>query len=706
MQISLKWVNELVNLETVNLDSLIDKLTLGGFEVEEIIEVEVDNEKNITLDISATANRSDSLSVHGISLEIAALLNEVPKISNYSAKNFVWPKEIQNLSKNYLKETDCSGFIGVTIENLNTLTSPVWLKNKLLCSGITPENNFKDFQNYILIETGYPFEFYDLEKIESNLKSSKFNLNLTTANPGEKFLASNDIDYTLNESILLVNANEFPISIGGIIPNKNVECDNSTKSLLIEGSVFNAAKIRQQSRMLGLRTDRSSRYEKALKNINLLNSFYQLLSLLRISNPNLVCKFHTVAQPVSEQNRTLRLSFNSIKKILGPIKESTENSKQYISAKFITESLERLKFDVKYEPTHHIWDVTIPNLRSDDITREIDLIEEIGRLYGFDNFLTRLPAIKNIGKKDLSYQTRTKLTTCLINLGLNELIQYSLVNDKEYIKNDIELINPLVKDYANLRSSLLPNLVKAIQKNINQGNSILEGFEYGHVFSKNDSNTIQEIEKVAGVFGGMETKTSWSTNSKTLDWFEAKGRIEALFKKLNFEVSWLNYQPIKEKNILHPYCSARLSLSTGEPLGIFGRINPIIAKKLNISSNIYLFEFDFELIQNQIRKNKLSVYQEYSAYPKIIKDLSFIIDKKTSFTQLQKTLYLNGSTFLKDVRLLDEYSGSNIPNNRTSLCLQFVFQSDQTTLQNQKIEKIIEHLKMVLMTKFNATIRT
>ena len=705
MQISLKWVNELVNIETVNLGYLIDKLTLGGFEIEEVLEVEVNNEKIIILDISATANRSDSLSIQGISLEIAALLHEVPKFSNYSTKDFSWPDKIKNLSKNLFHENECVGFLTVTIENLNALTSPKWLQNKLICSGIMPKNNFQDFQDYILLETGYPFEFYDLEKIQSKLKSQKFNLNLTVGKNEEKFLANNNIEYNVDNSILMLRANDLPISIGGVIPNKAVECSMDTKSLLIEGSVFNAAKIRQQSRMLGLRTDRSSRYEKALKNINLLNSFYQLISLLRIKNPNLICKFHTVIQSSYKKNQTITLNFNHIKKILGPTKESTENIQKYISSKIITDSLERLKFEVEYDKTNKLWKVTVPSLRSDDISCEIDLIEEIGRLYGFDKFLTRLPRIKTIGKKDLSYQTQKKLTNCLINLGLNEVIQYSLVDKKECIENEIELINPLVRDYANLRSSLLPNLLKSIQKNINQGNPVFEGFEYGHTFSKTNSTVIQEIEKIAGIFGGIKTKRSWFEASKSLHWFEAKGRISQLFKKLNLLVNWEIYQPIKEKNIFHPYCSAKLYLNDGKKLGIFGQIHPIMAKKLSVPSNLYLFEFDFKLIQDQIQKNKLSVYYDYSTYPKIIKDLSFVIHKNNSFNQLQKILYLNGSQFLSDINLLDEYSGKTIPKDHTSLCLEFVFQSDKTTLENNKIENIIEHLKTVLIIRFNATIR-
>lgn len=705
MQISLKWVNELVNIGTVDLDHLINKLTLGGFEVEEILEVEINKEKTISLDISATANRSDSLSIQGISLEIAALLNEIPKNFKYSMPIPSWSEKSQFLSKRILPATDCSGFTAVTIENLSTLTSPKWLRNKLICSGITPENNFQDFQNYILLETGYPFEFYDLNKIQSKVDNKKFELNLTTAKNNEKFLGSNDIEYTLNEEILMLNANSTPISIGGIIPNKNVACSSQTTSLLIEGSVFNAAKIRQQARSLGIRTDRSSRYEKSLKNINLLQSLQQLIVLLKVANPNLVCKFHTIAQPNEQKNQTILLKYNNIKKVLGPIKNSNPTVKEYISPEIITNSLERLKFEIEYDQTENCWKVTVPPLRSDDIVREIDLIEEIGRLYGFDNFLTRLPQINTIGKKDLSYKTRKKLTNCLINLGLTELIQYSLVKENDYIENNIKLINPLVQDYATLRSSLLPNLLKSIQTNINQGNSIIEGFEYGHTFSTSDSGSIQEIEKVAGVFGGVQTKSSWSESGKLVNWFEAKGRVEELFKKLNLVIEWEQYEPVREKHILHPYCTASLSFKNKKNLGLFGQINPMIAKKLNISPNIYLFEFNFELIQDEINRNKLPVYKEYSNYPKIVKDLSFIVHKENSFNDVQKILYLNGSQFLTDINLLDEYSGKNIPADHISLCLQFVFQSDQMTLQNKKIENIIDNLKNVLVKKFNATIR-
>ena len=706
MQISLKWVNELVNIETVDLDYLIEKLTLGGFEVEEILELKVNNQKEIALDISATANRSDSLSIQGISKEIAALLNTTNERLKYSIDNLGWKQEIENLSKNISADQNCSVFIAMTVENVTNITVPKWLKQKLISSGLNPTNNLLDFQNYILLETGYPFEFYDLDKIYSKLNSSKFNLTIANSNNKTEFLASNEITYTLDPSILVIKADEVPISIAGISPNKQFCYSNNTKSLLIEGSIFNAAQIRRQSRTLGLRTDRSARYEKSLKNTNLLESFYKLILLLKISNPNLICKLHTITQTIEQDPKPILLRYKTIKEILGPVKNYERSECAYITPEAILDYLNRLDFDYVYDNSELVWEVKIPKSRNEDITREIDLVEEIGRLHGFNNFVTRLPKITRIGNEDYSYQTRKKITSCFLNLGFNELIHYSLVNETTFIDNQIKLINPLTEEYSNLRSSLLPNLIETVQENFKQGNKPIEGFEFGHVFLGDSLVDCQEKENIAGIFGGSDLKLTWSDIPKTLSWFKAKGKIEQFFKQLNVLPIWKNSSVLKMNQIFHPYCTAELYFSNEIYLGIFGQINPILAKKLNISSNIYLFEFDFESIQNQIQKNKLAVYKEYSLYPKIIKDLSFIVSQNIPFQEIQETLYLNGTKFLSEVSLLDEYRSKSLPDKHVSLCLQLTFQSNERTLENKEIENIIYNLQSVLMNKFNVQIRT
>ena len=707
MQTSLKWINELVDIETVNLDDLIEKLTLGGFEVEEILELNINNQQEIALDISATANRSDSLSIQGISNEVAALLNKPIKSDNYSIKNLSWKSEIENLSTLIKTEENCLTFIAMTVENLNDFTIPKWIKYKLLSSGITPTNNLLDFQNYILLETGYPFEFYDLDKISSKLNNSKFHLTIQTSTNNEQFVASNDSTYSLNESISVIKANELPISIAGIISNKDFCYSDKTQSLLIEGSIFNSTSIRQQSRTLGLRTDRSARYEKALKDTSLLESFYKLIYLLRIANPNLICKLHTIKQSLKQESEPILLDYKTIKQILGPIQESKEGN-NYITPDLVTTYLNRLNFNHNYDDSKRIWKVDIPYLRSDDLTREIDLVEEIGRLHGFNNFVARLPRIKTIGNEDSSYQTRKKITSCFLNLGLNELIHYSLVKEQTFTTNEIKLINPLIADYSNLRSTLLPSLIQTIQENLKQGNSSIEGFEFGHIFSKGIENDFQEKERVAGVFGGISTKSSWSKSLEPLNWFEAKGKLEQFFEQLSLSPYWETYTNSEHNEIFHPYCTAQLYLDKKNKveLGIFGQINPILAKRLNLPFNLYLFEFDFESIKTQIQTNKLKMYKSYSFYPKVVKDLSFIIHEDISFRKIEELLYLNGTQFLSNISLLDEYKGKFIPENHISLCLQLTFQSDKKTLQNKEIENTINNLQSLLTDKLNATIRT
>lgn len=705
MQISLKWINELVNIETVKLDDLIEKLTLGGFEVEEILEIDVNNQKQIVLDISATANRSDSLSIHGISKEIAALLNQSIKISNYVLNNKEWKQSIEDKTEIISVDYNCSMFLSVIIENLTSINVPKWMAQKLISSGIVPANNLSDFQNYILLETGYPFEFYDFEKICSELNTSEFNLSIENATDNQKFLASNNSEYELDSSILTITANQIPISIAGVIEAKNFSVSETTNTLLIEGSIFNAAKVRQQSRNLALRTDRSARYEKSLRNTYLLESLYRLISLLRISNPNLICKLSTIQQTIEKPLEPIVLRYGTVNEILGPINNLSKDNCTYITPKEITDYITRLDFKFTYDESKFIWNVEIPHSRTEDITREIDLIEEIGRLHGFNNFLTTLPKIKTIGNEDSNYKTRKKITACLLNLGFNELIHYSLVNQTTFLTNEIELINPLLSDCSSLRSSLLPSLVKTVQENVKQKNLSIEGFEYGHVFYSDSIKKFREKEYVAGIFGGIKTKLSWTNSETALTWFEAKGKIEQLFNQLKLLTYWRKCSKINVEKLLHPYRSAEVYLANGVHLGTFGQIHPILANQLNLSSEIYLFEFDVETIESQLQMNKLTLYKSYSLYPKIIKDLSFIIRRDIKFEKIQEALYCNGTEFLSEINLLDEYRGQSIPKHHTSLCLQLVFQSGKKTLENKEIENIINTLQLILTQKFNASIR-
>ena len=703
MYTSLDWLNQLVNVKTIQLEDLIDQLTLGGFEVEETLEIDVNNQKQTILDISATANRADSISIKGIAKEITALLNQPTFNSSYTNPNLEYQKIIKDVISVAEPTTDYSTFLTVSVENLTDFTIPKWLTEKLVCSKLEPSNTLLDFQTYVLVETGYPFEFYDLNKLQDLLQTSEFDISLTNAELNMTITANNNINYNLNPEILVVKANNYPLSIGGIIPNQEIAYTSETKSLLIEGSIFSSKKIRQQSRVLGLRTDRSARYEKGLNNSYFLQALIRLIQLLRINNPNLICKVQTASEVDTIIKPNLILDYENVIEILGPTQIGEKNSSGNISANQITEYLERLDFDFTFDQQNLKWSVKIPAARIDDLEREIDLIEEVGRLHGFNNFITNLPNVNNIGQEDFSYQIRKKLTSCFVNEGLNELIQYSLVN--EGTENSIPLINPLINDCSTLRTSLLPNLVKIVSENLKQGNGILEGFEYGHVFSGNLKSNYSEKEMVAGIFGGVKMKRQWDQSLQALSWFEGKGKIEELFKKLNFEISWKPVVGSNYKTLLHPYRTAELWASTNKCLGSFGQIHPILAKTYNLPTDIFLFEFNIAIIKTEFQNRNLALYEPYSTYPKITKDLSFVVNQEISFDQIKKTLLKTGSEYLKTIHLLDEYRGKSIPENQTSLCIQLTFQSIEKTLLTKEIDEILHNLQTVLETKYHVTIR-
>jgi phenylalanyl-tRNA synthetase beta chain len=703
MYTSLDWLNELVSVKSIPLEDLIDKLTLGGFEVEETLTIDVNKQKRTVLDISATANRADSLSIKGIAKEITALLDKPVCSTTYINHDLESQKKITSVINDAEPTAEYSTFVAVTVENLNNFTVPKWLTEKLVCSKVEPLNNLLDFQNYILLETGYPFEFYDLEKIQTILKTSEFELGLKTVKTPTTFTGNNNIKYELNSDILVVEANNYPISIGGILPNQEVSYNSDTKSLLIEGSIFSSKKIRQQSRRLGIRTDRSARYEKGLNNSYFIEALIRLITLLKITNPELICKIHTTSEVEQINNVNLSLNYANIIEILGPVRDQLTGKSVNILPSQITEYLRRLDFEFTFNDQEQVWSVTIPKARITDLEREIDLIEEIGRLHGFNNFITNLPTVSTIGKEDFSYQIRKKLTNCFINDGLNELIQYSLVN--ENTSDTISLINPLIVDCSTLRTSLLPNLIKIVSENLKQGNDILEGFEYGHVFKGDLKTSYSEKEVVSGIFGGIKKKHNWDQPAEALSWFEGKGRISELFKKLNFNVSWKVSTLTNYEKLLHPYRTAELVLPNNKCLGVFGQIHPIVAKKYNVPADIFLFELNLDIIKTEFQDRKLALYQPYSTYPKITKDLSFIVDQSVSFKEIKNTLVKNGSEYLNKVELLDEYRGDSIPEHQTSLCIQLTFQSSEKTLVTKEIDDILNHCQMILKTEYSVDIR-
>lgn len=709
MLVPISWIKEFVNIEQTSLNNIIEKLTLAGFEVEDIINSIIFQNEEISLDISTTANRSDSLSVQGIIEEIAMLIDEPRQISLYAKKHDIFYNQIKNCFKIETKTllNDCSVFSNFIVKNVTERPSPKWVKKKLLASGLTIQDNILDLQSYILLETGYPFEFYDLEKIGYTDETSELTIRLKNNENVKTIVGTNDVEYILEKETPVITANDNVISIAGIMPDTKYQCTKQTQTILIEGSIFGSKKIRQISRKLGVRTDRSARYEKSLNSSNFIAATYRLLSLLKMYDKSLDFKVHKAIQTLQPKQNKITLRYKNIIEILGSNNSLKLLEMETLDPKIISSYFKRLKFEIEFNEKKLEWLVRVPDSRIEDITREIDLIEEIARLHGFNNFKSAIPTIPQIGKQDSSYQIRKKLINCFLSEGFNELIQYSLVKDN--YKESIKLINPLLLDCSCLRQTLLLNLITASNENIKQANFPLEGFEFGHIFSKDINQRYKEKEYVSGIFGAKQTKRNWSDKSKFLSWFEAKGKIENIFKKLNIDIKWnqkyiQNFEKIYE-NVLHPYRTAELIGLKNNAVGIFGQIHPLLAKKMSLPTETYLFELDSTKLIKQIEENHLVLYKNYSLYPKIIKDISFIIKEDITYNEISKLIIENGSQFLENTVLIDEYKSKSMSPNTHSLCIQLTFQSNNDTLITSEIEKILGNINFILEKKFQAVFR-
>nr|YP_009308893.1 phenylalanine-tRNA ligase beta subunit [Toxarium undulatum]AOS86636.1 phenylalanine-tRNA ligase beta subunit [Toxarium undulatum] len=837
MQISLYWLNELLNLRGYNIKFLIERLTVNGFEVEECKKVIAGKKISVSIIFSTTANRGDVLSIRGIAKEVRLITERIKKIrvvphvrnvqatkyhfrlrralkrvTYYGGESFYRPRRIRynivkinrillrhkRIKKTQLNEFKWrientiyrshkwkrnrlyyskavfntnepkiySKFVCWVIEDLKNLTSPQWLQKKLIYSGFVPQNNINDFQNYILLEGGYPFELYDFEKIKLGCQDDNFKLKLDSAGY-KQFFAVNKSNYVLNHETLVLKANDEILSVAGIVPSIKYAHTDQTTSFLIEGCIYNSRMIRQQSRLLGLKTTRSIYYSRGGMNRDfLLDSWYRLLLLLKVSNPNMKCTLHTTNYSAQKEEQIYHIPFTTryhkeeliqrydmwirekrLAQIFGPAytynpitRKQFQFSNRILST-HIEYYFQRLKiiymfskrpgarlreywptlygdmpvpppplknwWKANYSPKEgRYWVIEIPKNRRHDLKREIDIIEEICRLYGVDKMTSILPNESKQGTEDSSYQIRKKITLCLLNEGFTELVSYSLVSGKtKKNKQHINLINPLSLDYSSLRTTLLPNLINIVNENIKQGNNVFEGFECGHVFSKDFYGNYIEKENLAGIFGGVKLKSRWSDKSNNLSWFEAKGKMEQIFEKFNIVVLWESSNIVSDSKILHPYRTAYLYLSNKQFLGVFGQINPILSKSLNIPQHFYLFELDFKVLVLSLKNTLKFAYKRYSLYPRIIKDLSFIVDKSISFNTIKESIYAYGSKFLVDVKLLDNYQSSSMNSNEVSLCIQLIFQSYEKTLKTEDIESDISEISLVLVDKYNIFLR-
>ncbi|WP_017656129.1 phenylalanine--tRNA ligase subunit beta [Fortiea contorta] len=655
---------------------------------------------DVILDVTATANRADALSMVGIAREVAALTGEELRIPQ--------PGEVSitNTGNNFaVKVADtqaCPAYIGTVIEQVKIAASPEWLQQRLRATGVRPINNVVDITNYVLLEWGQPLHAFDRDRLKSVAASDKLTVGVRFAQAGETLKTLDGQTRTLSTPNLLITANEKPVALAGVMGGEETEVHPGTQSLVLEAALFDSVAIRRSSRSVGLRSEASGRYERGVNRAELEVATRRALSLIgELAEGVIVNQEIADTRPDrATWSRSIVLRLERVNQLLGPIDLGID------TGELQEEDVERILTALGCEVTpsgEQTWTVSVPPYRYRDLEREVDLIEEIARLYGYDNFCDTLPQKAEAGYLPLDQELIRQVRHFLRAAGLTEVIHYSLVKPGD--ARQIVLSNPLFAEYSALRTDLISGLIDAFQYNLEQGNGALNGFEMGRIFWREEEG-LREADAIAGIMGGDRTVGKWSKSGREqpLTWFEAKGILQSLFHQLKLEVE---YQPDRRDPRLHPGRTASLWIR-GNSLGVFGQLHPQLRRDKGLPDSVYLFQLDADVLLDALDQDEILIpkFQPYSTYPASDRDIAFFAPVKISVAEIEKAITKAGKDLLSSVELFDEYRGENVPDGQRSLAFRLIYRASDRTLTDAEVEPVHNKVREALVEKFGVNLRS
>jgi phenylalanyl-tRNA synthetase beta chain len=650
-------------------------------------------------DLAITANRPDGMSVIGIAREISALLEsklDFPQLNHKYEINLL--KEIQlcpeAITSNCLYTITCIN--GVNGEKL----SPRWLRDRIEKSGIKSINLLVDLTNYILLEQGQPLHAFDKDKL-SNLIGKEVSPNdfsVRKAKDNESLKCLDGKNYDLNENITIITCCDKPVAIAGVIGGLETSVTNTTSSIYLEGAVFNPVTIRKSSREIGVRTESSSRYEKGISSKNTIGAVTRAINLLEEYYP-INLPIISTSNLINNEDVFIKLRRNRIHKILGPLIINDQLDKRNLSDNEIVDKLMLIGCTLKSK--EYGWDVTVIPNRSQDLVREIDLIEEIARLIGYDRFDLNLPNPIKPGKLSSQQLALKKVKNGFIENGFNEVLSYSLVpEDKESL---IKISNPLLLETSCLRDNIWEEHLEIVNRNIKSGQTSCYIFEVGNVFYKS-SEFIQE-EILNGAIFGNKKFGAWVNSGKDndLNYYEARGKLKEALSSLNIKV---DDKPTNSIDFLHPGRTAKLFIE-GKDAGYFGEIHPKLILDKTALKKVYLFSINVaNLLGASTRKNKwIPIYKQYPIVPKMERDINFIFSKEHLISEITSEIRKTGKNLLEDVNLIDVFKDINFGEDFISYTFRLSYRDKDKTLLDSDISSIHSNIVSKVEKRFNTKLR-
>ena len=650
-------------------------------------------------DLAITANRPDGMSVIGIAREISALLESklnFPELNNKYNLNLLNKIKLcsEAITSNCIYTI--TSIDGVNGEKL----SPRWIKDRIEKSGIKSINFLVDITNYILLEQGQPLHAFDKDKLSNligkNVSADDFSVR--KAKDSESLVCLDGKKYDLNENITIITCGNIPIAIAGVIGGLETSVTNTTSSIFLEGAVFNPVTIRKSSKEIGIRTESSSRYEKGISSKNTIGSITRAINLLEeffgINLPTI-----NTSNLITNDDIFIKLRRNRIHKILGPIIINEKFDKRNLSDTEIVDKLTLIGCSLKSK--EYGWDVAVIPNRSHDLTREIDLIEEIARLIGYDKFDLNLPNPIKPGKLSPDQLALRKIKNGFIENGFNEVLSYSLVSEDN--EDLIKISNPLLLETSCLRDNIWKEHLEIVNRNIKAGQTSCYVFEIGNIFYKNSENIQEEI--LNGAIFGNRKFGKWvnSGKDKALNYYQARGKLKEALSSLNINI---NDKPSNVIDFLHPGRAAKL-LIEGKDAGYFGEIHPKLILEKKSLKNVYIFSLNIaSLLSASTRKNKwIPLYKQYPVVPKMERDINFIFSRKYLISQITSEIRKTGKNLLEDVNLIDVFEDTNLGEDFISYTFRLSYRDKDKTLLDSDISLIHSNIISNVEKSFETKLR-
>ncbi|HHD1158772.1 TPA: phenylalanine--tRNA ligase subunit beta [Staphylococcus aureus] len=630
------------------------------------------------MEFDLTPNRADALSMIGTAYEVAALYN-TKMTKPETTSNELDLSANDELTVTIENEDKVPYYSARVVHDVTIEPSPIWMQARLIKAGIRPINNVVDISNYVLLEYGQPLHMFDQDAIGSQ------QIVVRQANEGEKMTTLDDTERELLTSDIVITNGQTPIALAGVMGGDFSEVKEQTSNIVIEGAIFDPVSIRHTSRRLNLRSESSSRFEKGIATEFVDEAVDRACYLLQTYANGKVLKDRVSSGELGAFITPIDITADKINRTIG----------FDLSQNDIVTIFNQLGFDT--EINDDVITVLVPSRRK-DITIKEDLIEEVARIYGYDDIPSTLPVFDKVTSGQLTdrqYKTRM-VKEVLEAAGLDQAITYSLVSKEDATafsmqqRQTIDLLMPMSEAHASLRQSLLPHLIEAASYNVARKNKDVKLFEIGNVFFANGEGELpDQVEYLSGILTGDYVVNQWQGKKETVDFYLAKGVVDRVSEKLNLEFSYRR----ADIDGLHPGRTAEILLEN-KVVGFIGELHPILAAD-NDLKRTYVFELNFDALM-AVSVGYIN-YQPIPRFPGMSRDIALEVDQNIPAADLLSTIHAHGGNILKDTLVFDVYQGEHLEKGKKSIAIRLNYLDTEETLTDERVSKVQAEIEAALI---------